>query len=68
MIGGAVYAMILIGFVALCGVVDFFPREGAPDFRYTGSDPAQVVLYLGYPLALFIYDENVQPSFVVGGR
>jgi hypothetical protein len=45
---------IALGFVW----VDFYPRFGPPDFRYTGSDPAHHVFNLGWKLALFIYDSN----------
>jgi hypothetical protein len=44
--------------VAVCVVVDFFPRFGPPDFRYTGSDPATHVWNLGWPLAEAIYDHR----------
>jgi hypothetical protein len=43
-------------YVICCLVLDFWPRFGPPDFRYTGSDPAIAVWNLGWPLAEFIYD------------
>jgi hypothetical protein len=39
-----------------CMVMDLLPRQGPPDFRYTGSDPAFAVWNLGWPSAQFIYD------------
>jgi hypothetical protein len=47
--------ILLIG---ACLLVDFFPRFGPPDFRYTGSDPATHVWNLGWPLATAIYDQR----------
>ena len=43
-------------FVLICLIVDLCPRYGRPDFRYTGSDPANAVWNIGWPVALFIYD------------
>jgi len=45
-------------FVIACLVMDFFPRYGVPDFRYTGSDPLYAVWNLGWPFALTIYDSR----------
>jgi hypothetical protein len=42
--------------ILICVVADFFPRHGAPDFRYTGSDPTHQVWNLGWPIALTICD------------
>jgi hypothetical protein len=49
---------IAIGCLIAFAVMDLFPRHGAPDFRYTGSDPAYHVWNLGWPLALAIYDSR----------
>jgi hypothetical protein len=38
--------------------MDFLPRYGPPDFRYTGSDSAVYVWNLGWPLAEFMYDSR----------
>lgn len=43
-------------FVLACLIVDLLPHHGAPDFRYTGSDPESAVWDLGWPFTLFIYD------------
>jgi hypothetical protein len=45
-----------VALAAICLLVDFLPRHAAPEFRYTGSDPAIPVWNLGWPGALFIYD------------
>jgi hypothetical protein len=45
----------LSGYVTVCLIVDLWPRIGAPDFRYTGSDPEWYVWNIGWPLALAIY-------------
>lgn len=60
------YWMVVI--TMICGflVVDFFPRSGPPDFRYTRSDPDSAVLNLGYPIAQFIYDERLPEPLVFG--
>ena len=47
---------VVVAIVVVCLIVDLLPHHGAPDFRYTGSDPAHAVWDLGWPLALFIYD------------
>ena len=44
--------------IIACALLDFVPRHGAPEFRYTGSDPAQQVWNLGWPVALTIYDSR----------
>ena len=49
---------IMIAVVVICFVMDFLPTHGAPDFRYTGSDPAFDVWNFGWPLALAIYDSR----------
>jgi hypothetical protein len=36
--------------------MDFAPRHGPPDFRYTGSDPERIVWNIGWPCAWAIYD------------
>jgi hypothetical protein len=43
-------------YVMVCLAVDFFPRHGPPNFRYTGSDPAHSIWNLGWPMPLMIYD------------
>lgn len=43
-------------YVLACLALDFLPRFGPPEFRYTGSDPTVPVRDLGWPLALTIYD------------
>jgi hypothetical protein len=45
-------------YLLACSAVDLLPRRGAPDFRYTGSDPAFPVWKFGWPLAEFIYDSR----------
>jgi hypothetical protein len=47
---------IAIAYIAAGLLIDFLPRHARPDFRYTGSDPANLDWNLGWPLALFIYD------------
>ena len=53
-------------YVVVCFALDFFPRFGPPEFRYTGSEPTFPVWNLGWPLALAIYDVrsslHVSPS------
>src|ERR1043166_6105600 len=49
---------ITVAFLITCAAVDLCPRHGAPDFRYTGSDPAHEVWNLGWPVALAIYDSQ----------
>lgn len=44
--------------ILVCAVMDFFPRHGAPWFRYTGSDPAVEVWNLGWPMVLSICDQR----------
>lgn len=39
-----------------CFSIDVVPRSGPPAFRYTGSDPAERVWNLGWPLTLAILD------------
>ncbi|HVY70622.1 MAG TPA: hypothetical protein VHH73_11885 [Verrucomicrobiae bacterium] len=53
---------VLLGLFLL---MDFYPRFGRTDFRYTGCDPAREVLNLGYPLAFFIYDKTIRPPLVI---
>ena len=48
-------ALVLGGVFA---AMDFYPRYGAPYFRYTGADPAHHVWNLGWPFALAIYDSR----------
>lgn len=60
------YLLGLPALAILFLAVDFWPRFGPPDFRYTGSDPSSTVLNLGIPIAHFIYDERVSPSFIWG--
>jgi hypothetical protein len=43
-------------FLVACLLVDCFPRYGAPDFRYTGSDPAHSVWNFGF--SFVIYDSS----------
>ena len=43
-------------YLLVCLTLDFFPRLGPPEFRYTGSDPTILVWNLGWPQALSIYD------------
>ena len=43
-------------YMGACLLFDFLPREGPPQFRYAGSDPAATAFNLGWPLALAIYD------------
>lgn len=43
------------------GIIDFFPVYGSPFFRYTGSDPQNLVWNFGWPIAWFIYDEINPP-------
>ncbi len=38
--------------------MDFMPHHGAPNFRYTGSDPSHAVWNFGWPIASFIYDSQ----------
>jgi hypothetical protein len=45
-------------FVIFCTLMDLFPRHSAPDFRYTGSDPAFHVWNLGWPVALAVLDSR----------
>lgn len=47
-------------------VLAFMPNHGAPDFRYTGSDPDHHVWNFGWPLATCIYDSSHSPHFFVG--
>jgi len=47
---------IAAGFVIACVLMDLLPRHGAPEFRYTGPDPAHEVWNLGWPVTLTIYD------------
>jgi hypothetical protein len=44
--------------ILACVLADIFPRHGAPDFRYTGSDPSHHVWNLGWPMAIAIYDST----------
>ena len=44
--------------IIACALADFVPRYGAPEFRYTGSDPAHHVWNLGWPVTLTIYDSR----------
>lgn len=52
------WRFIALTFVIACLVADLLPRHGAPDFRYTGSDPAHEVWNLGWPVALAIVDSQ----------
>lgn len=47
---------ILVAFVLVCVMIDLFPQNGSPAFRYTGSDPTREVWNVGWPLSLAIYD------------
>jgi hypothetical protein len=38
--------------------MNFMPHHGAPNFRYTGSDPSQAVWNFGWPIASVIYDSQ----------
>jgi hypothetical protein len=49
------WKFIAVAFVVICAVLDIFPRHGPPYFRFTGSDPAQQVWNIGWPIALGIY-------------
>lgn len=48
-------ATLYMGFCLLLG---FFPHYGPPHFRYTGSDPANEVWNIGWPLATMIWDDQ----------
>lgn len=65
-IAGKRHVGILVGLVLLFLFMDLFPQRGAPAFRYSGSDPDRVVLNLGLPLPLFIYDEAKIPPLAIG--
>ena len=39
-------------------VAAVWPRYGAPDFRYTGSDPSRHVWNVGWPVAVVIHDPD----------
>lgn len=47
-------------------VIDFFPRYGPSDFRYTESDPSVMVWNLGLPCAHWIYDERLSEPWIRG--
>ena len=49
---------MVIACVIAFAVMDLLPRHGAPYFRYTGSDPANHLWNLGWPLALAVYDSR----------
>jgi hypothetical protein len=50
------WLVLPIVYIAVCAAIDFFPHHGAPNFRYTGSNPSQPVWNFGWPLATLIYD------------
>jgi len=58
--------VVLFVIVLVCLVMDLVPRQGPPDFRYTGSDPERTVTNIGWPLGLFIYDGDVSPHWFGG--
>lgn len=47
-------------------VMDLYPEYGSPYFRYTGSDPEDKVLNMGWPFTLFIIDFNTKPFLFDG--
>lgn len=66
---GVSWRRVAFALIIICIIADIFPRHGAPDFRYTGSDPAVDVWNLGWPLVLSIFDPrsgiHVGPFFYV---
>ncbi|MGB4929496.1 MAG: hypothetical protein WBP43_05975 [Chitinophagales bacterium] len=57
----------LIIFLAIIfAIIDFYPEFNVPQFRYTGSDPNHFVWNIGYPLALFIFDNENSPFIFAG--
>ena len=42
------------------------PRYGAPDFRYTGSNPNQHVWNFGWPIATCTFDSATMPYWFIG--
>jgi|GEM_PF-2287468 len=47
--------------VLTLGIIDSFPIYGEPAFRYTGSDPKNLVWNFGWPIPWLIYDEINPP-------
>lgn len=43
-------------YIVVCMLINLFPNYGAPNFRYSGSDPAVNVWNFGWPFASLIYD------------
>ncbi len=56
----------LIVLAVVFAILAIMPHWGAPEFRYTGSDPAHGVWNLGWPLATCIHDSAHSPHLFVG--
>ncbi len=57
---------LIIFLVILFAIIDFYPTFNVPQFRYTGSDPNHFVWNIGYPEALFIFDNDTSPFIFTG--
>ncbi len=57
------HAAFLILVILIFGIIDFFPTYGPPFFRYTSSDPKNLVWNFGWPIPWFIYDEINPPHW-----
>ena len=50
--------ILLVVYITISLIIDFYPTYGRPHFRYTGSDPSIEVWNLGWPIATMIYDST----------
>lgn len=48
----------VLAYWVVCLFIDLCPTHGPPHFRYNGSDPSHEVWNIGWPLALFIWDDR----------
>ncbi|WP_157446996.1 hypothetical protein [Cytophaga aurantiaca] len=54
-------AILFYSLLAIFLIMDLYPEYESPHFRYTGSDPNDEVLNMGWPFASFIIDFNTKP-------